>query len=245
MEFKNPPPEKITAKANKHNAFTLSEVLITLVIIGVVAAITVPTLMHQYRWKQYRTGLMKARSTLDQGVLRYVFENGENPECGYTSIATSPHTTADCRKLYNSFKTSLNVIKTCTSNAFSQGCIPEYAGIDTIHKANNPAASDEDAIQATNGCHGFLKEHIKSGAAMVLADGMIIFPYEYFNAPIMAVDVNGEKGPNKWGYDVHTFIMRISETDSQPHFDAGYFGCDLVEKGGIRSYTLLYGKDYV
>lgn len=198
--------------------------------------------MHQYRWKQYRTGLMKARSTLDQGVLRYVFENGENPECGYTSVSESKRMSTDCGKLYNSFKTSLNVIKDCPSNAFSNGCIPEYKGVDTIQQANDPSA---DVTFVSSNCGGFVKSSIKSGAAMVLADGTIIFPYSYFDAPIIAVDVNGEKGPNKWGYDIHTLIMRISETESTPYFDAGGFGCDPVEKGGIRSHTLLYGKDYM
>ena len=41
--------------SNKHYkslAFTLAEVLITLGIVGVVAAMTIPTLMHNYRAKE-------------------------------------------------------------------------------------------------------------------------------------------------------------------------------------------------
>ena len=49
MEFKNPPSEEIRLKINRHKGFTLSEVLITLVIIGVVAAITVPILHSSYQ----------------------------------------------------------------------------------------------------------------------------------------------------------------------------------------------------
>lgn len=41
------------------NAFTLAEVLITLGIIGVVAALTIPTLVNNYRKKQFETGLKK------------------------------------------------------------------------------------------------------------------------------------------------------------------------------------------
>ena len=52
---------------NKFRSFTLAEVLITLVIIGVIAAITVPTLMAQYRKKEYVTQLKKAYSTLSNG----------------------------------------------------------------------------------------------------------------------------------------------------------------------------------
>ena len=48
--------------------FTLAEVLITLGIIGVVAAMTIPTLMTNINAARYRTQFKKAVSTLSQGV---------------------------------------------------------------------------------------------------------------------------------------------------------------------------------
>ena len=42
------------------NAFTLAEVLITLGIIGVVAAMTMPTLLNSTQGAQYRTAYKKA-----------------------------------------------------------------------------------------------------------------------------------------------------------------------------------------
>ena len=39
----------------KKNAFTLAEVLITLGIIGIVAAITIPTLINNVQDAQYKT----------------------------------------------------------------------------------------------------------------------------------------------------------------------------------------------
>ena len=44
------------------SAFTLAEVLITLGIIGVVAAMTMPTLMNQTQGAQYKTAYKKALS---------------------------------------------------------------------------------------------------------------------------------------------------------------------------------------
>ena len=41
----------------KSNAFTLAEVLITLVIIGVIAAMTIPTLFINMKESQYRSSL--------------------------------------------------------------------------------------------------------------------------------------------------------------------------------------------
>ncbi|MCD7879057.1 MAG: type II secretion system GspH family protein [Candidatus Gastranaerophilales bacterium] len=52
----------------KQKAFTLSEVLITLVIIGVIAAITVPQLMANYRKQEVLSRLKKVYSSLYQAV---------------------------------------------------------------------------------------------------------------------------------------------------------------------------------
>ena len=45
-------------------AFTLSEVLITLVIIGIIAAITVPVLYADFKKEELRVGFTKAYSDL-------------------------------------------------------------------------------------------------------------------------------------------------------------------------------------
>ena len=49
-------------------AFTLAEVLITLTIIGVIAAITIPNLMQKYTKHQYVVGLKKAYSELSNAI---------------------------------------------------------------------------------------------------------------------------------------------------------------------------------
>ena len=53
-------------------AFTLSEVLVTLGIIGVVSAMTVPTLMQNYQRKSYVTQLHKVYNDFSQAVMQYV-----------------------------------------------------------------------------------------------------------------------------------------------------------------------------
>ena len=52
----------------KRFGFTLAEVLITLGIIGVVAAMTMPTLMNQTQGAQYKTAYKKALSALSQAL---------------------------------------------------------------------------------------------------------------------------------------------------------------------------------
>ena len=57
--------------------FTLSEVLITLGVIGVVAAMTLPTLIKNYQKQQTLEGLKVAYSIFSQAVEKSKQENGD------------------------------------------------------------------------------------------------------------------------------------------------------------------------
>lgn len=52
----------------KRQGFTLAEVLITLGIIGVVAAMTIPSLMNQTGGAEFKTGFKKAMSVINQAI---------------------------------------------------------------------------------------------------------------------------------------------------------------------------------
>lgn len=56
--------------------FTLAEVLVTLGIIGVVSAMTVPSLMQNYQRKSYVTQLNKVYNLLSQALMSY--QNDKN-----------------------------------------------------------------------------------------------------------------------------------------------------------------------
>lgn len=61
----------------KENGFTLAEVLITLGIIGVVAALTLPNLIGDYRNRVAETRLQKFYSLMNQAILQSITDNGE------------------------------------------------------------------------------------------------------------------------------------------------------------------------
>ncbi len=88
------------------NAFTLAEVLITLGIIGVVAAMTMPTLMNSTNGAQYKTAYKKALSVLSQAVVLNVALDD------YDLSQTTSTTTNDNASLYNLFNNRMNVVKT-------------------------------------------------------------------------------------------------------------------------------------
>ena len=62
---------------NMKQGFTLAEVLITLVIIGVIATITIPSLMNKTNEQDTVVAVKKAYSILGQAYQRVVAENGE------------------------------------------------------------------------------------------------------------------------------------------------------------------------
>ena len=66
--------------AFKIYAFTLAEVLITLGIIGVVAAMTMPSLIQNYQKKQTAVKLERFYSIMSQAVLRWQQDEGLVPE---------------------------------------------------------------------------------------------------------------------------------------------------------------------
>ena len=67
------------------NGFTLAEVLITLVIVGVVAAMTISTLVNNTKKQEYVAGLKKAKSVLSQALYKMT-ENNAYPVGDYAYL---------------------------------------------------------------------------------------------------------------------------------------------------------------
>ena len=121
----------------KRFGFTLAEVLITLGIIGVVAAMTMPTLMNSTNGAQYKTAYKKALSVLSQAVVLNVALDD------YDLSQTTAATEDDNASLYNLFKNRMNVVKT-------QGASQCTAG----NKTQDVAANGTDA--APGKCYGVI-----------------------------------------------------------------------------------------
>lgn len=90
----------------KNKAFTLAEVLITLSIIGVVAALTIPNLMNTFQEQQYRTAYKKAYSDISQALLPAISEGSITR----ANIIDSDATSSEWTILKGAFK----VTKECT-----------------------------------------------------------------------------------------------------------------------------------
>ena len=83
--------------------FTLAEVLITLVIIGVIGALTVPALIQNTQKQEYVSALKKAYSTLSQVTQQIIAEEGSPSASGSWS--------ENLDSLYSAYKKRLSNIK--------------------------------------------------------------------------------------------------------------------------------------
>jgi prepilin-type N-terminal cleavage/methylation domain-containing protein len=83
-------------------AFTLAEVLITLMIIGVIASVTIPGLINSTNDAEYRVAFKKAYGDLSQGLKRASLDGTIKGRCNGDHIC-----------FRNIFLPNLSYIKTC------------------------------------------------------------------------------------------------------------------------------------
>ena len=165
----------------KRFGFTLAEVLITLGIIGVVAAMTMPTLMNSTNGAQYKTAYKKALSVLSQAVvLNVALDDYDMSQA--TETSTTKATDGSSASLYNLFNNRMNVVKTSSGATEDTGWGSETAqfgskgsgnytlffndGIVFTFPKNESNCTEGNATTTEDKCYG-------------------------------VIDVNGEKNPNK------------------------------------------------
>lgn len=177
------------------NGFTLAEVLITLVIIGIVAALTIPTAINKYKDEELKSQFKKAYSTILQAMYKTEMNDfaGYAP-CYYGAGQLEGQTQwGSCTAFFNALAKNLQVQKICLGNAKSDGCIPTYSY--NIH----------------DGCGGFSVSKIETNSMVyVLNNGQIIITYGT-GGPLFMYDINGQKGPNLFGKDLFSFMIERNE----------------------------------
>ncbi len=185
-------------KPKYKTAFTLAEVLITLGIIGVVAAMTMPTLIQHFQKKSLETQTQKFYSMMSQAVKQYMADYGVDDlrntplTCeNYNEECNSPEAIASIRDFVTKY---LKVAKECDHSA--NDCFaPEYQLFDGSKPDDENHYSNYSFTTTANwNCR----------RDYVLADGSVIrIGYHYIKEPVgLYVDVNGKKGPNRVGYDL-------------------------------------------
>ena len=109
----------------KFKGFTLAEVLITLGIIGVVAAMTMPTLINSTQGAQYKTAFKKSLTVLSQAVVMNIALNDYDLSQVVGDAATNATGGSDgqaatgAQSLWDVFHNRLNIVREAGADLFT------------------------------------------------------------------------------------------------------------------------------
>lgn len=179
-----------------HKAFTLAEVLITLGIIGVVAAMTIPTLINNSNSKA-----LASQYKEDYSIIANAVKMMQND---YGSVAAGINYSIGTISNLGAY---IKYAQICPNNARTEGCAP-YVGVNA---ANLKLLDGED--------YWWTSTFDAQGA--IMQNGSVIV-YNHSNSACqnmsqlnvgvcgsIIVDVNGPKSPNVFGRDI--FEIYITE----------------------------------
>ena len=173
--------------------FTLAEVLITLGIIGVVAAMTLPALVTNKQAKELQVGLKKGYSLISQVFQMMTYGEGQ----AITPKEYSTHTFAPAFDKY------LVAAKACPSSQ----CL--IIRLDEVDEEGNSLGYDF-ADYKTYNKKANIEGSLFDNGQFLLRNGMTIY-IENEASIYLSLDVNGMyKGPNRWGHDLFTFQVMDS-----------------------------------
>lgn len=196
-------------------AFTLAEVLITLGIIGIVAAITIPQLVNNYKAKRLRTQFLKSYSTIQQAF----------KEMEADDVSTDP-TTYNTLEYYKTFMNYLQAPMDCGIG--DNKYLPCVYMRDSSSKDYKPYKTYDGKTNASM--------ILFDDGQIALQDGTLLLFENY--APRMrvfvSVDLNGYNNkPNRWGYDLFTF--QLADNQLKAMGDTGTTYTDLSTYCNVNS----------
>ena len=210
-------------------AFTLAEVLITLGIIGIVAALTLPSVVAHYKEKVLVTQVKKAYSEMQNALKMY---SAQNNCSDITCISDTNQTSAEfADKLFAQFQGAQKFpgtwnprLKMCKSIPI-KGDIPYYSnGVTSATDAFSPYFISANGVAYNvsqfSQCPRIAESPIldKDGYPVLDENGQ---PKKYqettYSCALIYFDANGvNKGPNQFGADIYRFdIMFDSKSLSK------------------------------
>ena len=177
-------------------AFTLSEVLLAMTIIGVIAALTVPSLKRNTDSKEVLSGVQKAYSTIAQATTLLETENGPLQFWRWSDDAAiaemyvkKMNTVEDCKKAGGCFKDDYETYYLNGSDATNYNNAGSYtfATADGMVWIYDKLGTYDRQTKECNGSEG---------------------AYAKNTCGIFRVDINGSDEPNTIGVDIVCFQIR-------------------------------------
>ena len=204
--------------SKRKRAFTLAEVLITLGIIGVVAALTIPTLINNYNKKQTLSKLKQSYSILSQALTMAQVKDGDPTTWEVAGIYGTPTDDPNFNKedVITKFATKYLIpyIKVSKDYGYTSLSRINYDGYYT------PLSGTKSSSAGSYGYIILLSNNvlIRNGlgdACVDRYDDGTCRSREYRNISFL-VDINGFSKPNTIGKDI--FSMQFNIPDKQFKF---------------------------
>lgn len=188
----------------KSFAFTLAEVLITLGIIGVVAAMTLPTLMHEHKIRQYKTGFWRT-SSLIQSALKETAN-----DFGYDNYEDLYYICGDLPSMGNCATENAELFKELNDDFLSKFKVMNTAPRSKLRATKFKDFSGKYSTSYIE-LYGITTWNNPSGGGRILIDGTLISSIDFYHhgqydGLSITFDTNGPyKGPNQYGRDLFLF----------------------------------------
>ncbi len=219
-------------KRLKFLGFTLTEVLITLGIIGVVAALTIPSLICSYKEKQTYALLNETYSIIAQAIKLAEVDYGELEAWGFVSNYAQEDSNG--LKIAEKLKPYLKISKDCGLQDITGGCF--YRG---DYKYLNEEVIPYNFAQSP----GFYQIMLMNGVSIAFFytcyPSLDIDDYIRF-----VIDINGNKPPNQVGRDVFEILYRFDGTGLKPAGGEGDNTCSIWNQTGWGcAYFVLKNKN--
>ena len=201
----------------KKAAFTLAETLITLTIIGVIAALTIPNLISSYQKHTYVVGLKKAYSQLQNAVKMIPITQG------------CPAGDLDCAGWNDEWGKATNI----EGQEFNGRIYTKRTYLLSKQFKINKLCYDDSTDESC----GKIRNNFNSG--VVTASFMVNDLILYADYSSFGVDINGFKGPNKWGRDQFAFNITDQDTENRYGIAQG-----IVVPIGSKLCADIHGEQY-
>ncbi len=184
----------------KNSAFTMAEVLITLGIIGIVAAMTMPGLIKNHQERQFKTAYKKVYSEISQ-----VFQEALlNEEFTRTTKFSAEATAEEFNILKSKFKVMLDCGFQDIDRCWKKG--------DTLCGGSCQSGNSADGIDMEDGAP-------REGRDLCFIDaGGQSWCTFNDSENIFLVDTNGRANPNRFGRDRWMFTFTDINNNRADHF---------------------------
>ena len=210
-------------------AFTMAEVLITLGIIGIVAAMTLPTVINRAQRKILTQQFKKSYATVQNAINLAQSEWGAPYECYNTGFGE--YHLDECEAFWDAFLKNVKIIQKCDGDDYD--CHPKYKTVDEVLADGGEMINDNCSMDLVNFATFYI---LYDGTYLIVNDNFRVNNQKHHKI-YFGIDINGSKGPNKWGYDL--YYLTLNREDLKKDVIVANEVCAMKEKGGMYINEML------